>query len=560
MTREQPDTPTARYGKSTLTPFSVPIFRNIWSASMAANFGMLIQSVGASWMMISLGASAPMVALVQSSISLPIMLLALVAGALADNRDRRKLMLIAQYFMMTVSVTLTVTAALGLLTPWLLLTFTFLIGCGTAIYAPAWQASVGDMVPRELVPGAVALNSMGFNLARSIGPAIGGAIVAAVGAAAAFGINAISYVAMLFVLTRWRPERPPRLLPPERVVDAMLAGIRYISMSPTLWTVLLRAGLFGLAASAMPAMMPLVARDLVRGDALTYGVLLGAFGVGAVGGALGSTRLRARWSTEKLVRIGTLALAAGSAVAGLSRFMPLTIIGLIFGGAGWVLVLSSFNVTVQMASPRWVVARALSLYQMAAFGGMAAGAWIAGIIAESHGVGITLLCAAAAALIGIVPGMKLPLPAFEALNLDPLTRWREPQTAFPILPRSGPILISIAYRIDEADIAQFLAAMHNWRRIRIRDGARSWKLTRDLEDPLSWTESYELPTWVHYVRHNQRRTQADVSSWQALRRLHRAEAPPVIRRGIERQTGGSSWQIMGARALVDTPIDPTGGT
>lgn len=546
--------------QSPLAPFSVPIFRNVWRASMASNFGTLIQSVGASWMMISLGASAQMVALVQSTNTLPIMLFSLLAGALADNLDRRKVMLVAQYFMLTVSVGLAVAAYLDLLTPWLLLFFTFLIGCGAALYAPAWQASVGDMVPRPLLPGAVALNSMGFNIARSIGPAIGGAIVAAAGAGAAFVINALSYTGMLLVLTRWRPQRPPRLLPRERIGDAMMAGIRYVAMSPTLWTVQLRAGLFGLAASATPALMPLVARDLVQGGALTYGLLLGAFGVGAVGGALASTPLRGKWSTEKLVRMGTLALALASVIAGLSRFTPLTIIGLLLGGAGWVLVLSSFNVTVQMSSPRWVVGRALSLYQMAAFGGMAAGAWIAGIIAEQAGVGTALICAAVAALAGILPGLKLPLPELDHLNLDPLSRWREPQTAFPVQPRSGPIVVSINYLIAEADIPRFLAAMNDWRRIRIRDGARRWTLMRDLQNSMQWTERYELPTWTEYVRHNQRRTHDDVASWRALRRLHQGDAPPVIHRRIERQTSHLPWAMGGTQAMIDTPINPTDGT
>src|SRR4029453_5238906 len=285
---------------SALSPFSYPVFRSIWIASLLSNFGSLIQSVGASWMMLSIAASPDMVALVQASTALPIMLLSLVAGAMADNMDRRRVMVFAQIFMLVVSVVLALCAWTGLVGPWTLLVFTFAIGCGAAFFAPAWQASVGDMVPRPEVPGAVALNSMGFNIARSVGPAIGGAIVAAAGAAAAFGVNAASYIALLIVLARW--QRPPRTaaLPSETLGIAMAAGIRYVAMSPPIRTVLLRAAVFGFGASSILALLPLVAKHLVAGGPLTYGLLLGAFGVGAVTGALGAARLRERLSTEAI--------------------------------------------------------------------------------------------------------------------------------------------------------------------------------------------------------------------------------------------------------------------
>lgn len=508
---------------------------------MASNFGQLIQSVGASWMMVSLGASPQMVALVQASTTLPIMLFSLVAGALADNLERRYIMLGAQIFMLLVSTVLAVFAFLHLLTPWVLLSFTFLVGCATAIYSPSWQASVGDMVPRPLLSGAVALNSMGFNIARSIGPALGGAIVAAGGAAAAFLINALSYVGVIAVLARWRPERAARVLPRERVPDAIAAGIRYTTMSPILLTVLLRGGLFGLAASGVSAMMPLVARDLVKGGAFTYGVLLGAFGVGAVIGALAQARLRSRYSTEMIVRIGIALVGMSSIATAFSHSLPLTVLALMAGGVGWVLTLSSFNVTVQLASPRWVVGRTLSLYQMFTFGGMAAGAWIAGIIADHHGVSTTLVASGLVAFAGIALGFRLPLPQIADLDLDPVSRWHEPEPAFQITPRSGPVVISIEYRIDEGDVQTFLNAMSERRRIRIRDGARRWRLTRDLADGALWTELYEFPTWTEYVRHNERRTHADLPSWQALDRLHRGDAPPLVRRRIERQVSLLPW-------------------
>ncbi len=524
---------------------------------MASNFGGLIQSVGASWMMTSLASSPQMIALVQASTTLPIMLLSLWAGAVADNLDRRRVMLAAQGFMLAVSIALAVCAWRGLLSPWLLLSFTFLIGCGTAINGPAWQASVGDMVPRTVLPSAVALNSMGFNIARSMGPAIGGAIVAAAGAAAAFLTNALSYVGLIAVLARWRPERPPRMLPRETLGIAMAAGLRYVRMSPSIRTVLIRAALFGVAASAVPAMMPLIARDLVTGGPLTYGALLGAFGMGAVAGAVGSVRLRRRWPTERVVRVAAAALATGAAVAAISPFLPLTLIALLLAGAGWVLALSTFNVTVQMAAPRWVVARALALYQMAAFGGMTIGSWLFGSIADDHGVATALFAAAGVQLLSIVAGFRLPLPDIETANLDP-RGWETPDTSVPVEPRSGPVVVTIDYRIAPADIVAFLNVMAERRRIRRRDGAHHWALLRDLNDPDLWIERYHVSTWLDYIRHNQRRTLADHANSEALLALHRGDGPPRVHRMIERQTGSLPvTRLPSSREMADPMTDPT---
>ena len=543
------------------SPLALPIFRAVWIASMASNFGGLIQSVGASWMMTSLSPSPQFVALVQASTTLPIMLLSLWAGAIADNLDRRIVMLAAQGFMLLVSVALAACAWGGVLTPWLLLGFTFLIGCGTALNGPAWQASVGDMVPRAALPGAIALNSMGFNIARSVGPAVGGLIVAAAGAAAAFLANAVSYVGLIVVLARWRPVEPPRRLPRERMGDAMGAGIRYVAMSPNIRVVLVRAALFGLAASAVPALMPLVARDLITGGPLVYGVLLGAFGIGAVGGALASGRLRHRLSNEAIVRVASLALALGAATTGASRGLVLAIPALMLAGAGWVLALSTFNVTVQMAAPRWVVARGLALYQMAAFGGMAAGSWTFGLVAEYRNVTVALLAAAAVQAAGAFLGYLLPLPQVEDLNLDPLNRWTEPQTIVPIEPRSGPVVVTIEYRVDPADIHAFLAVMGERRRIRRRDGARHWSLLRDLGEEDLWIERYHVPTWLDYVRHNHRRTQADAENSERIHSLHKGPDGPRAHRMIERQTGSlPAMRSPSPRELADPMTDPTRST
>ncbi|MBP2235990.1 MFS family permease [Sinorhizobium kostiense] len=521
---------------SPLAPFKHDTFRTIWVASLASNFGGLIQAVGAAWLMTSISQSVNMVALVQASTSLPIMLFSLISGALADNFDRRRIMLVAQGFMLGVSALLTLSAYFGLVTPWLLLIFTFLIGCGTALNNPAWQASVGDMVPRDQLPAAVALNSMGFNITRSVGPAIGGAIVAAAGAAAAFAANTLSYFAILFALFRWRPAVQEKLLPRETLGRAVSAGFRYVAMSPNIGKVLLRGFSFGISASALLALLPLVARDLVAGGPLTYGILLGAFGLGAIGGALLSARLRERLSSETIVRSAFAGFALSAIVTAFSTVAWLTSLVLVVSGACWVLALSLFNTTVQLSTPRWVVGRALSLYQTATFGGIAGGSWLWGFAAEEYGAANALIGSCLLMLSGIAIGLRLPLPKFKSLNLDPLNRFNEPLLALDLKPRSGPIVVMIDYEIEEADIPDFLSTMAERRRIRIRDGAGHWALMRDLENPTIWTETYHVPTWVEYVRHNQRRTQADAAVGDRLTALHRGDNPPRVHRMIERQT------------------------
>ena len=540
------------------SPFSVPVFREIWFASLASNFGGLIQSVGAAWMMTSLSASPLLIALVPAATTLPIMLLSLWAGAVADNLERRKVMIACQAFMLLVSALLAATAWAGWMTPWLLLGFTFLLGCATAINGPAWQASVGDMVPRAVLPSAVAMNSMGFNLARSVGPALGGVIVATAGAAAAFVTNAVSYLGLLAVLARWRPELPPKLLPRERLGVAMLAGLGYVSMSPKIKLVLLRAGIFGLGAAAVSALMPLVARDLLGGGALTFGVTSGAFGFGAVLGALSSRRLRTRYSVEAIVRSAALALALGTAMTGASSWLWVALPGYMLAGAGWVLALSTFNVSVQMSAPRWVVARAVALYQMVAFGGMAGGAWLFGWIAEHQGVVISLYVAAGVQFLAAILGLWRPLPQIGDDNLDPRGDWQEPDTAVPVEPRSGPIIVTIEYRIPAGSVVPFLTAMSERRRIRKRDGAHGWQLLRDLGESDLWVERYHVSTWLDYIRHNQRRTVADIANSEAIQALHDRPEPPVVRRRLERQTGSLPLsRAPDAREMGEGWIDPT---
>lgn len=535
-----------------LAPFADPTFRAIWIASLISNFGGLIQSVGAAWMMTAISASDDMVALVQASTSLPIMLFSLACGAVADNFNRRKVMLIAQAFMLVVSAILSVLAYLGLVTPWLLLAFTFLIGCGTALNNPSWQASVGDIVPRRDLAAAVALNSVNFNITRSVGPAIGGLIVAAAGAAAAFAVNALSYLALILVLFRWRPEVPTDNLPRELLGSAMAAGLRYVAMSPNIEKVLLRSFVFGFATISILALLPLVARDLPNGGPLLYGILLGAFGCGAIAGAFASARLRKTMSAEWIVRSSFAGFAVCAAALATAPNAWQACGALLLGGACWVLALALFNVTVQMSTPRWVVGRALAIYQTATFGGMALGSWVWGVAAEGYSAEQALLAAAAVMIAGGLLGLALPLPEDTALNLDPTNRWIEPPLALDLKPRSGPIVIMIEYIIREENTRAFLDAMTERRRVRGRNGARNWTLSRDLENPQSWMESYHLPTWLEYRRHNHRTTYADAVVGDRIRALHSGTEPPRVHRMIERPTTWSD-ALFATRGIYDLP-------
>jgi len=518
-----------------MSPLQNGNFRTLWGATLISNLGGLIQTVGAGWMMTQISDSKDLVAFVQAANTLPVMLFSLAAGALADNLDRRRIMLVAQGLMMVVSAVLAYLAFAGQMTPWLLLAFTFMIGCGTALHNPSWQASMGDIVPRDDIPQAVSLNAMSYNIMRSIGPALGGVIVAVSGAAVAFLLNAISYVPLIYAMFRWKHRRPPSTIPREHFGSAMGAGLRYMLMSPNLMKVLSRGCLFGTGAVSVMALMPVIARDTLNGGALTYGLLLGSFGVGAIGAAVMNSRLRERFRSETIVRGAFLGFALSVVVLAYSNFVALTCLFLFLSGACWVLALSLFNVTVQLSTPRWVVGRALALYQMATFGGMTLGSWIWGVAAEHLGVSTALILTSLTLLVGAAVGLRFPLPGLVALDLDPL-KFREPELLLDLKLRSGPIMIMVDYIIEQKDVDDFLAVMAERRRARIRDGARQWALLRDLENPALWTESYHFPTWVDYIRHNQRRTIADQEITEKLRKLHKGPELPRVHRMIERQT------------------------
>ena len=536
--------------RSPFAPLGVPVFRRIWLASIVSNFGGLVQAVGAAWMMTLISQSDALVALVQASTALPVMVFSLIAGAVADSFDRRRVMLAAQFFMVGVSVALTVFAYMGWLNAWLLLSFTFLIGCGMAFNNPAWQASVRDFVGKDLLPGAVLLNGVGFNVTRSVAPAIGGTIVAVAGASAAFLVNALSYIGLIFAVWTWQGAGNGEEKRREPLRSAIGSGIRYVALSPNLMRIYLRGFVFGLTAVIVLALLPLIARDMLEGDSLTFGLLLGAFGAGAVVGGLTSARISRSLTDEAMVRSAFLGFAISATGISFSSWLPLTMLAVALGGACWVLALALFNTSVQLSAPRWVVGRTLSFHQMFIFGGMALGSWLWGSVLEASTIRLALQIAAASMLLGIAVGFRWPVPDRAEHDLEPLDRWQEPPVGLDILPRSGPVSVAVEYLIHQSDVAAFKALMYERRRIRRRDGARQWTLLRNLEQVDQWIERFELPTWADYVRFHARTTQEDGKVGERIRALHRGPGRPQVRRMLVRDPAGRREQ-----AVFGAPLD-----
>lgn len=542
--------------EKTESPFKIPIFRSVWIANIFSNLGAMIQTVGAAWTMVSLNASPQMIAAVQTAAAAPYIFLSLHAGAIADIVDRRKMIIASQSFMFLTSIILVAYAWFGLLTPWGLLIFTFLVGCGNALKQTAWEPSVGDMVPRASLSSAVALNILGFNIARSVGPALGGMVVATLGAVVSFLINALSGLGLLFVIILWKRKVEPSHWPRERLNVAVAAGLRYSALTPSLRIILIRGTVFSIGASASAALMPLVARDLVAGGPFVYGLLLGAFGVGAIAGAIPGTWLRARTTTEYTIQFATLALAAGTILASQSRLLPLTMVALAISGVGWVIAMSTFNVVMQLSAPRWAMARVLSVLQMLVFGAIAFGSWGFGAIAQAYGVSGSLLSSAACLAVSSMAALRLKLPKMGDNALDPPDRSMEHPTVMPIDPNSGPIVVTTEYRIAEDSTVTFLRAMDERRRIRRRDGATRWSLLRDLNDTQLWIEYYHIATWSEYVLHSLRRTEGDAKNFTEVLLMHQDDKPPVARWMVERRASARSRKGIAGRPKSGIVVRP----
>lgn len=525
---------------SIAAPLRQPLFRRIWLASLLSNLGIMILSVGAGWTMTELTPSANMVALVQTALMLPMMLLSLPAGAIADMYDRRKVGLFALCLPLAAAGGLCVVMPMGLMTPWLMLGFCFLAGGGMALFGPSWQASVSEQVPPEDLAPAVALNSISFNIARSFGPAIGGIIVAAAGSVAAFGFTALCYIPLFIVMLLWRRVPVPSRLPPERIDRAVHAGIRYVFYSHPLRAVLIRTFAIGITGGSVSALMPLITRDLLHGQAQTYGIMLGALGVGSVIGALNIARVRRRLSNEAAARTFALLMAACMGVVALSPYSLLTAVTLVGAGIGWMVCLTLCNVTVQMAVPRWVTGRAAAAFQTAIAGGVAIGSWMWGQVAEAHGVSTAMMGAAGALVLTLLLALLWRMPEVADADREVIER-ADPEVALALTGRSGPIIIEIEYRIDPDQARTFYHRMQPVRAMRLRNGASDWSISRDIEDPEFWFERYYFPTWLDYLRQRSRATPEEEAIHELARRYHQGEPVLRVRRLLERPFGSVRW-------------------
>lgn len=495
---------------------------------MVSNIGTWMQNVGAAWLMTSLAPTALMVALVQTATNLPVFLLGVPAGAIADIVDRRKLLLGTQAWMLAAAGLLGALTLAGAVGPWTLLWLTFALGLGATVNAPAWQAIVSDLVPRSELPAAIALNSVGFNLARSIGPALGGAVVAAIGAGGAFVLNAVSFVGVLIVLYFWRrlPERTPAS--GESVGSAILAGIRYVRFAPHLHSVLLRSATFVFSASALWAILPLVAKDELHSQSTGYGVLLGCLGVGSILGAVVLSRLRQLLPPGTVVTAATVVFGlVNIALAYLTRIGEVAVV-LLFGGMAWMAVNASLNTAAQTSLPAWVRARALAAYLLGFQGSMAIGSVIWGAVALRAGLRTTLLIAGIALLVGAAITARSRLAGFKDVDTTPSTHWPEPNLVLEADPEHGPVLVMAEYQIDPRNGREFTLAMQAVKRIRRRNGAVQWGLFEDAASPGRFVESFLVPSWAEHLRQHERMTVSDRAVEEKAWAFHIGNGPPNV--------------------------------
>lgn len=522
-------------------PLHYPTFRRIWLASLLSNLGMLIQGVGAAWVMTEMTSSADKVALVQTALWLPVMFVAIPAGAIADMYDRRIAMLVALSITLCGATALTAIDWLGFTTPDLLLALCFVVGTGMALMGPAWQSSVSEQVPTETLPAAVALNGISYNIARSFGPAIGGVIVASAGAALAFAINAFLYLPLIAALFLWKRVPKPSRLPREHLNRAIVSGLRYIANSPSIKIVIARSLITAIVGSAIQALMPLVARDLLHGGAQTYGIMLGAFGVGAVIGALNISELRKRISSEAAVRACTVSMSGAIAAVALSREPILTVAALVLAGAVWTIIWTLFNIGMQLSAPRWVAGRSLAAWQASFSGGLAIGSWGWGRLTDAVGVEITLLVSAALMLLLPLLGRWLAMPR-TAERGEAAEVLADPEVRLPLTDRSGPLVVEIEYRVASEKARAFHNVMQDVQLYRQRNGAYGWSIARDIADPELWTERYHCPTWLDYLRQRNRWTQSERALDHQAMAFHEGPEPARVRRMLERPFGSVRWK------------------
>ena len=515
-----------------LTPLQGPVFRGLWLAWLAANLTMWMNDVAAAWLMTTLTTSPVMVALVQTASTLPVFLLGLPSGAMADIVDRRRYFAVTQLW---VSVNALLLAGLSLadaLTPAMLLLLTFSNGVGLAMRWPVFAAIVPQVVPRSELPQALALNGIAMNLSRVIGPVLAGALLTSISPAAVFVLNALlAGVAMVLIL-RWRSEPRTSALPGERFVGAMRAGLAFTAQSPRLKVVLLRVFLFFLQSSALMALMPLVAANLHGGGAGTFTVMLSCLGAGAILAALRFPQWRQRFDRDAFLRIGTIVHAVGSCLVVLVAEVWVALPVMAVLGMAWISVANSLAVAAQMTMPDWVRARGMSIYQMALMGGSAAGSLLWGQVASLADVRTAVLLAAGFGAVVLLLTHRLTVEGGVDIDHRPAAPRAAPEPAFDIAPDAGPVMVTLEYQVKPADTEAFTRVMQLTRQARLRQGALSWGLFRDVSVPGRYVEYFVDESWLEHLRRLERFSAFDAELLEQRMALHSGEGLPVLRRYV----------------------------
>lgn len=514
---------------SSWSPLRNSVYRGMWLGSVASNIGTTMNDTAAVWTMTTMTSSPFLVSLMQTMSSLPLFLLALPAGALADLVDRRRLILLAQTGALLTAVGMAALAWTGALTQTLLLLATFQLGVAAAFTMPAWQALIPEVVGKDQLSSAIALNGVGFNIARSLGPILGGLLLAALGPAPVFALNALSFVAVILAMSTGKYIATPRSAQREQMLGAMAAAIRYARHAHAMQAVLFRGGIHMFAAVATVVLLPVIVHSR-EWSASDFGVLMGCYGAGAIIMALFFLpRLRARYSFDHVLLGASIAAAITTSIVALVPGKVAMGIVLVFAGAAWITGMNTFSVASQSAFPNWVRARSSAIYLVVMQGAFAIGAITWGQLTSHLTAPITLGIAAGCLLVSALLTRLLPISHVEKLNLAPSGHWL-PHTTFPEpAPSDGPVLITIEYHIDPQEAPEFKAAMVHLRETRLRDGAFRCSLFADLEDPTHYRETFIVGSWAEHMRQHERATVEDQHIEEAVLSFHRGKEPPIVK-------------------------------
>lgn len=490
-------------------PLKIPMFRSLWIAYTASNIGTWVQDVGGAWYMTSITDSPVYVALMQTATSLPLFLLAVPAGVASDLYDRKRILTWTLIWIITSAMTLGLMILFGLKSPTLLLLLTGMFNLGGAFFVPSWQATIPEMVPKSQLTGAIAINSASLNVARAVGPAIGGLMLATLGAWSTYFLNALITTAVLILVIRWQRSPQSQKLPPEHFLAAVRIGLRYVKNSSVLKTLLFRTLMFIIPASALFAMLPIVVKKELGLSAAGYGILLGFVGAGALFGVYLLPKVRTRFSINVITMIASIALGLVLFLLSILEFLPLIASLMLLAGLAWLLSLSSFHVTTMSSVPAWVRGRAVAIYLLIFYGGMSGGAALWGYLTSIYGTGYSLITAGTLLLLGTAAAVRFKLPVMDSLNLEPAARWPEPTVTREFDPNDHAVMITVEYFIDPKQHQYFKNAMYALKEIRQRDGAFSWVLTEDVSDASRYIEVFYLESWLEHLHQHQRGTGED---------------------------------------------------